>query len=81
MQQDKLKLKQKYDQLNNDRRAVEKSKAESIKIAHVQAQNEGLMVEEKIKFEEFKKTELDWIDGEKARIEKLYEENLEFQVN
>ena len=81
MKQDKLKLKRKYDQLTNDRRAVEKSNAESIKIAQVQAQNEGLMVEEKVKFEEFKKAELDWIDGEKARIEKLYEENLEFQVN
>ena len=66
--------------MTNDRRAVEASKTESIKIAQVQAQNEGLMVEEKVKFEEFRKAELEWIDGEKARIEKIYGDNVELQV-
>ena len=55
-------------------------KSESIKIAQVQASNEEEFLAEKAQFENFRKAEINWLNAEKERVVKIYDENINFKV-
>ena len=68
------------EQLTNERRKIEVMKSESIKIAQVQASNEEEFLAEKAQFENFRKDEMNWLNAEKERVVKIYDENMNFKV-
>ena len=68
------------EQLANERRKIEVMKSESIKIAQVQASNEEEFLAEKAQFENFRKAEMNWLNAEKERVLKIYDENINFKV-